>query len=40
MPDMDNFKEAATFGLDTPQKIIGFPLKGCSNLDWGMKNRA
>ena len=22
MPDMDNFKEAATFGLDTPQKTI------------------
>ena len=39
MPDMDNFKEAASFGLETPQKTIGFPLKGCSNLDWGMKNR-
>lgn len=36
---MDNFKEAASFGVGTPQKTIGFPLKGCSNLDWGMKNR-
>jgi putative autoinducer-2 (AI-2) aldolase len=39
MADMDNFKEAASFGVGTPQKTIGFPLKGCSNLDWGMKNR-
>ena len=39
MADMDNFKEAETFGLNTPQKTIGFPIKGASNLDWGMKNR-
>ena len=39
MADMDNFKEASAFGVGTPQKTIGFPLKGCSNLDWGMKNR-
>ena len=39
MADMDNFKEATAFGVGTPQKTIGFPLKGCSNLDWGMKNR-
>ena len=39
MADMDNFKEAASFGVGTPQKTIGFPLKGCSNLEWGMKNR-
>ncbi len=39
MADMDNFKEAASFGVGTPQKTAGFPLKGCGNLDWGMKNR-
>ena len=39
MADMDNFKEASAFGVGTPQKTVGFPLKGCSNLDWGMKNR-
>lgn len=39
MPDMDNFKEASAFGVGTPQKTVGFPLKGCANLDWGMKNR-
>ena len=39
MPDMDNFKEASAFGVGTPQETAGFPLKGCGNLDWGMKNR-
>ncbi len=39
MADMDNFKEASAFGVGTPQKTLGFPLKGCGNLDWGMKNR-
>ncbi len=39
MADMDNFKEASAFGVGTPQKTAGFPLKGCGNLDWGMKNR-
>lgn len=39
MPDMDNFKEASAFGVGTPQATAGFPLKGCGNLDWGMKNR-
>ena len=39
MPDMDNFKEAASFGVGTPQETVGFPLKGCGNLDWGVKSR-
>ncbi len=39
MADMDNFKEAESFGISTPQETVGFPLKGCNNLDWGMKNR-
>ncbi|MDO4527866.1 MAG: 3-hydroxy-5-phosphonooxypentane-2,4-dione thiolase [bacterium] len=39
MADMDNFKEAESFGINTPQETTGFPLKGCNNLDWGMKNR-
>ncbi len=39
MADMENFKEASSFGVGTPQKTAGFPLKGCGNLDWGMKNR-
>ncbi len=39
MPDMDNFKEASAFGVGTPQETVGFPLKGCGSLDWGMKSR-
>ena len=39
MPDMDNFKEAAAFGVGTPQTTVGYPLKGCASLDWGVKNR-
>ncbi len=39
MADMDGFKEAAAYGLDTPQKNEAFFLKGAENRSWGMKNR-
>jgi 3-hydroxy-5-phosphonooxypentane-2,4-dione thiolase len=39
MPDIDGIKEAKNFYTDTPQKTEGFFLKGCSALDWGIKNR-
>ena len=39
MADMDGFKEAAAYGLDKPQKIEQFFLKGNENQGWGVKNR-
>lgn len=39
MADMDGFKEAAAYGLDTPQKNEAFFLKGAENRSWGVKNR-
>ena len=39
MADMDGFKEAASYGLDTPQKNEAFFLKGNENRCWGVKNR-
>jgi putative autoinducer-2 (AI-2) aldolase len=39
MADMDGLKEGKNYHLDKPQKTEGFFLKGCGNLDWGMKNR-
>lgn len=37
MPEVD--KEGKDYCLDTPASNEGFFLKGCNNLDWGMKNR-
>lgn len=37
MPEVD--KEGKDYCLDVPVKTDGFFLKGCNNLDWGMKNR-
>jgi putative autoinducer-2 (AI-2) aldolase len=39
MPDVEGMKEAKKFYTDVQQKTEGFFLKGCGNLDWGMKNR-
>ena len=39
MPDAEELKEANNFHTDTPQTTEGFFLKGCNNLDWGLKNR-
>jgi len=39
MADTDGFKEAAAYGLDTPQKNEAFFLKGNENRGWGVKNR-
>ena len=39
MADMDGFKEAKAYGLDTPQKNEAFFLKGNENRGWGVKNR-
>ena len=40
MPEADNAaREEKNFYLDIPQKSELFFLKGCNNLDWGMKNR-
>ncbi|MHB9037203.1 MAG: 3-hydroxy-5-phosphonooxypentane-2,4-dione thiolase [Armatimonadota bacterium] len=38
MPEVD-VREEKNFYLDVPQKSELFPLKGCNNLDWGIKNR-
>ena len=38
MPEAD-VREEKNFYLDIPQTSEGFPLKGCNNLDWGLKNR-
>jgi len=37
MPEED--KDGKLFYKDVPQETPGFFLKGCGNLDWGMKNR-
>src|ERR1700761_7453673 len=37
MPEVD--KEGERYALDQPQQAPGFFLKGCHQLDWGMKNR-
>jgi len=37
MPEAD--KEGERYQADTPQAAPGFFLKGCHQLDWGMKNR-
>jgi putative autoinducer-2 (AI-2) aldolase len=37
MPEAD--KEGERYALDRPQQTPGFFLKGCHQLDWGMKNR-
>ncbi|HIJ84525.1 MAG: deoxyribose-phosphate aldolase/phospho-2-dehydro-3-deoxyheptonate aldolase [Magnetococcales bacterium] len=39
MADTDSIPETKDFHLDKPQTADIFPLKGCHNLDWGMKNR-
>ena len=39
MADMDGLTEGKNYHLDKPQTTEGFFLKGCGNLDWGMKNR-
>ena len=39
MADMDGFKEAAAYGIGTPQKNKAFFLKGNENRGWGVKNR-
>ena len=39
MADMDGFKEAAAYGLNTPQTNTAFYLKGNENRGWGVKNR-
>ncbi len=38
MPEAD-VREEKNYHLDTPQTSSVFPLKGCNNLDWGLKNR-
>jgi len=38
MPEAD-VREDKNFYLDIPQKNEAFFLKGCNNLDWGLKNR-
>lgn len=38
MPEVDA-REDKVFYEDVPQQTPGFFLKGCGNLDWGMKNR-
>ena len=39
MADMDGFKDAAAYGIGTPQKNEAFFLKGNENQGWGVKNR-
>ena len=38
MPEVDA-REEKNFYLDIPQTNAVYPLKGCNNLDWGLKNR-
>ncbi|MHB1460230.1 MAG: 3-hydroxy-5-phosphonooxypentane-2,4-dione thiolase [Armatimonadota bacterium] len=38
MPEADA-REEKNFYLDIPQTNTVYPLKGCNNLDWGLKNR-
>lgn len=39
MADTDDLKDTHDYHLEIPQTAEPFPLKGCDNLDWGMKNR-
>jgi len=39
MADLDGNSESKEFHSGVPQVTEGFFLKGCGNLDWGMKNR-
>lgn len=39
MADNDSVQAGKDFGIGIPQKSEGFFLKGCSHLDWGMKDR-
>ncbi|MFA7172379.1 MAG: 3-hydroxy-5-phosphonooxypentane-2,4-dione thiolase [Kiritimatiellia bacterium] len=39
MADLDDLRDGAKFGEGVAQKAEGFFLKGCNNLDWGMKDR-
>jgi putative autoinducer-2 (AI-2) aldolase len=40
MADLDDIRDGARFGLDTPADTSSFYLKGLNNNDWGLKNRA
>ena len=39
MPEADSTRKEKNYYEDVPQETPGFFLKGCGNLDWGMKNR-
>jgi putative autoinducer-2 (AI-2) aldolase len=39
MADLDDLREGANFGIGTEVKNQSFYLKGCDNLDWGIKDR-
>lgn len=39
MADIDGIKDTKDFFLTTPAAHDGFHLKGCHQLDWGMRNR-
>ena len=39
MADLDDLREGSEYGIGVGQKTRGYHLKGCSNLDWGMKDR-
>ncbi len=39
MPEVDESEKEKQFYVDIPPKNEAFFLKGCNNLDWGMKNR-
>lgn len=39
MADLDDLREGSEYGIGIEQKTRGYHLKGCSNLDWGMKDR-
>jgi putative autoinducer-2 (AI-2) aldolase len=39
MADLDGAEDTKEYHVGVPQKTEGFYLKGCGNLDWGMKNR-
>ena len=39
MADLDDLREGKDFGLDKAVENQSFYLKGCDNLDWGLKDR-
>jgi putative autoinducer-2 (AI-2) aldolase len=39
MADLDDIRDGSEFGLGMPVENQSFHLKGCDNLDWGMKDR-